>query len=113
MFTKPLDFTRVRSGKEAVGFYIVQFALALIAAGVISTFYGVATGSNAFTTGLKIGSIVAGIWSIVAAFMVLRSHRLTGKVGFVMLAIIAGAVGLFGGALFGLIIPAYLTTRRK
>lgn len=113
MFTKPLDFAKVRTHKEAFGFYVVQFALALIAAGVASTFYGVAVGSNSFMTGIKIGSIVAGAWSIVAAFMVLRGHRLTGRAGLVAAAIASGIVGLFGGALFGLIIPAFLTTRRK
>ncbi len=110
MFSHLSDFGYKRSGLQAVGFYIVYLILTIITAAVGGIFFGMASGSNNFGLGQKIGMIVSILFAMIFSFLILQSKKMLNNYMYIGLAIAAGVLAYLGGGLLGLIIPAYLTT---
>lgn len=118
MFANLTDFSAKRTGKQALGFYLAYLVLGLILGAIFGLLGGIFlargnTDSAAYTAGVQGGMLVAIFYPIVISFLVLRGKKLTGNFSYILLAVLSGILGYFGGALLGLIPAAYLTTRNK
>lgn len=117
MFSKLTDFSQKRTGKQALGFYLAYLVLGIILGAIAGALSGTlfATGgttTEAYTAGFQGGLIVAILYPMVISFLVLRGKKLTNNFGYLLLGVLSGVLGFFGGALLGLIPVAYLTTRK-
>lgn len=118
MFAHLADFSMVRSGKQAFGFYLAYcllgFILGMFTGMVVGMIYPlISTG----TVGIQLAAnrlavVVAAIYSCTLAFLVLREKKLLNNFFYIFLSISALVLALFGGALFGLVPAAYLSTRK-
>ncbi len=112
MFKNLTSFGYQRSITEAVGFYLAYLLLLMIAAGGLAIMLAAAMGqSDNFNFGLIVGNILAIIASSGISFMILKEKKLLSNYGFILLALLAGVLAFFIGALGGLIPAAFLTTR--
>ncbi len=112
MFDRLIDFAMKRTTYQAVGFYLAYFFLAFIiavilgGAGITSNTSGT---RNDIYAGIRLGSWVAAIFCALLTFLVIRHKSLPA----LFYSAVAGAaiLSLVGGALLGMSVPAYLTTR--
>jgi hypothetical protein len=111
MFKHLGDFGYKRSGKEAFGFYLAYLLIILLAAFIIAVTVSLATGGTDYTTGTRIGDIIAIIMTLVLSFTVLQAKGLLGNFGYIVLALVSGILAFLGGGILGLIPVAFLTTR--
>jgi hypothetical protein len=115
MFKHLTDFGHKRNKKEAFGFYLAYLVLFVLIGAVVAAIIGVATNtipksfSDTFTKGEEVGAVIVGLGSAALSIAVLSAKK-ESRYGFVLLALISGMLCLFGGGLFGFIIPAYFTT---
>lgn len=116
MFKKLTDFSYRRNGKEACGFYLA-YLLFIIIFSLIATalFSGISPfySGEGLATGMRLGTTVAITSCLVLSFFIVMQKKLADDFGYILLALLSGLVASFGGGLFGLIIPAFLTTRKK
>jgi hypothetical protein len=113
MFNHLFDFGYQRSTKEALGFYIAYLVLAIVAAMLLGGVAGmIGEGDTAYELGVKIGSIVAVVASVVLSFLIIRAKRLY-SFGMILLGIVSGLLALITGGLGGFIPVAYLSTREN
>lgn len=118
VFNQLTNFGYIRSWKEAVGFYIAYLVLTMLISALISGVAGnlllpaTADFSEGFNLGLRIGPFVAAVVTLVLSFLILSKKRLMSNFGLILLAIVTGILGFWGGGLLGLIPTAYLTTRK-
>ena len=114
MFNNLTDYSRRRTTKEAVGFYIAYFVLILALSLLIGTLAGIVRGNeNSFNFGVQLGTMVATITSLTLSFLILNAKGLVSNYGYILLALLSGVLGYVGGGLLGLLIPAYLSTKGK
>jgi hypothetical protein len=117
MFKHLTDFGYKRNNKEALGFYLVYLVLFVLIGAVVAAIIGIATNTipqnfnDTFTKGEEAGAIIVGLGSAALSITILSAKN-ESRYGFVLLALIGGVLCLFGGGLFGFIIPAYFTTLR-
>ena len=112
MFQNLTNFGYQRSTKEAIGFYLAYLVLLAIVAGVLAGTLAVAMQlSDSFNFGLMVGNIFAVVASSGISFLILNEKNLLNRFEFILLALLAGLLALFIGALGGLIPAAFLTTR--
>jgi hypothetical protein len=105
MFSNLTDFSAQRSTAQAIGFYIAYLLLALVSAFLVGLIIGSIMGKgDDFNYGVKIGVIYATLY-------VLLAKKLSNNFSYLLLLILSGILGYFGGGLLGLIPTAYLTTR--
>ncbi len=110
------DLRRKRSGLSAVGFYVASFIATAILGGIVA---GVAvlfvpgTGSfeQGFAFGVQVGTIVAAISSALLCLLVVWKKKFLPHPGMLALVVCSAALGYLGGALLGMIIPSFLTTK--
>lgn len=117
MFKNLFDFTYRRTVKEAFGFYLAYLLLILISGIILGgTLGGFFTTEDTFEAGydfgLKIGIFFAVIVCLYISISLVVKKKLYTNFGFVLLSLCSGILALFGGALLGLIIPTYFTTRQ-
>jgi len=116
MFKNLTKFGYERSKKEAFGFYLAYLLLFVLIGGVVAAIIGVITGNipKSFTAELtgggEVGAVLVAIGSAALSIAILAAKK-ESRYGFVLLALTSGILSLFGGGLFGFIIPAYFTTR--
>jgi hypothetical protein len=117
MFNNLINLAYRRNKKEALGFYIASLFLFTAIGALIASAYALLTGTNIqnlsgalASRGEQIGAIIIAIGSGVLAIAILSAKK-ESRYGFALLALAGGVLSLFGGALLGFIIPAYLTTR--
>jgi hypothetical protein len=117
MFDHLIDLTYRRNKKEALGFYIASLFLFTAIGALVASGYALLTGANIQNVsgalashGEKIGAIIIAIGSAGLGIAILSAKK-ESRYGFALLALAGGVFSLFGGALLGFIIPAYLTTR--
>ncbi len=111
MFKKLTDYSYVRSTKEAVGFYIAYFFVAVLTgalAGVVSTI--IFPSQDIMTLGVRVGSVIAILIVVLLAIAMLSKKKLTGEYKYILIALLAGLLSVLGGSLLGLIPVAYLST---
>ena len=113
MFKKLFEFGYTRSAVEAIGFYIVWLLLFVCAGGIVGAIIGFVTASTSPETLaliMRSALLLVTVLTAVLGFKLLQKKRLFKS----PLALILSAVGivltLFGGALFGLIPFAFITT---
>jgi hypothetical protein len=117
MFKHLTNFSYPRNKKEAFGFYLAYLVLFVLIGVVVAAIIGVATNtvpkslSDTFTKGEEVGAVIVGLGSAALSIAILSAKK-ESRYGFVLLALISGMLCLFGGGLFGFIIPAYFTTLR-
>jgi hypothetical protein len=115
MFKHLANFSYQRNKKEALGFYLTYLLLFVIIGAIVASIIGIATNtvpknfSDTFTKGEEVGAVIVGLGSAALSIAILSAKK-ESRYGFALLALIGGMLCLFGGGLFGFIIPAYLTT---
>lgn len=115
MFKKLTDFTYVRSGREAFGFYLAYLLFIVILSAVVSGVFvgiGYVYPGQGINTGMRLGTAVAITCSTAISFLIVSQKKLAGNFGYILLSLVAGLLASAGGGLFGLIIPAILTTKK-
>lgn len=117
MFKDLADFSKKRSGKQALGFYMVYFLISLfigaLGGAISSLISGAATPSENFSLGLRVGAVVAILYSLVISSLVVTYRKLYKNILYLVLILVSGVFAVFGGSLLGLIIPALLTSVRE
>jgi hypothetical protein len=115
MFKHLTNFGYQRNKKEALGFYLAYLILFVLIGAIVSAIIGIATNtipqgfSDTLTKGKEIGAAIVGLGSAALSIAIL-SVKKESRYGFVLLALLGGALCLLGGGIFGFIIPAYFTT---
>jgi len=115
MFKKLTDFTYARSGRQAFGFYLAYLLFIIILSAILSSlFAGVnyAYHEQGVLTGMRLGTAVAITCSTALSLLIVSQKKLATDFGYILLSLLAGLLASFGGGLFGLIIPAILTTKK-
>jgi hypothetical protein len=115
MFKHLMDFSHKRSWQEAIGFYLAFFLLGVILGALSGALLGSSLGSSTFHQGISSG-IGIGIWSsivysLAVSCTLLIQRKLYKNFGYVLLALLSGLLAAVGGAILGMIIPAFMTTR--
>jgi len=115
MFKKLSDFTYVRSGKEAIGFYLAYLLLVAIAGAVGAYIFGGlnSPGAGSFQVGINIGTIVAIVCCITITYLIFVQRRSGTTFSAFLFSLLAGFLAMLGGGLLGLILPAIVTTQGK
>src|SRR3989338_1590812 len=111
MFKKITDFSYKGNIIEALGFYLTYLLLTLIAVVICAILIEVITGNSSFLLGTIIGKIIALIFSAVAGCMVLYKKKLVKNMLYIFLVILSAVLSYYAGAIIGLILIAYLTTK--
>lgn len=113
MFKNLTDFAYTRNRKEALGFYLAYFFLSLLigaAVGALSA-TDTTTFEESVEAGLTSGIYVATIYCLIVTCLVLIRKRLYKDFKNILLVALSPLVAIFLGSMFGLIIPAILTTK--
>ncbi len=114
MFNNLFDFSYTRSIKEAIGFYIAFLFLFMLLGGIlggVSTIVFGVSEEEAFDFGVKIGSVLGVVLTLVLAAVVLHAKKLYTHFGYIVLGLLSGVLAIFVGGIGGLIPVTYLTTR--
>lgn len=115
MFSQLTQFSVKRTGKQAFGFYLAWFVLALLLGMAVGLVTGVAapqiTPEAGFSFGLIVGAVVGVIYCVTIGILVARGRGILGEFKTILLIVGTAILAGLGGGLLGLIIPAYLTTR--
>lgn len=106
MFNKLLDFKYKRDSKQAVGFYLSFLLLNLVIGGVFGGLFG-----HDISTGAAYGLWGAIITQAVIGTLLLMNRNRYKNLMYIILVLLSLLLTKFGGALFGLIPLAYLTTK--
>lgn len=113
MLKKLFNYSLERKPLEALVFYIFYFILIVIFGAIVAYVLGLATGQqNDFNFGVKVGSYLAILNSILLTLAVLKSKKMFSDLPYLALLPIVGVLSYFGGAFLGLIPATYLTTRK-
>lgn len=117
MFKEITNFQYIRSGSQAFGFYITYLFIGFIAGGIVgglsTTFTHAQTFQEGFAVGAKVGPIFAVVYVTFICILLAKAKGFQKNMLYIILLLLSVAVSLFGGALLGLIIPAYLTTKQN
>lgn len=110
-------FSYKRSGKEALGFYLAYLLtttiLAGIMGGVVGVFLNPENTDSIYEISASLGAVIALIVSLVISILILKAKKIYKNFGYILLALVGAGLGLVGGGLLGLIVPAFLTTREN
>ena len=114
MFKKLTDFKYHRKTNEAIGFYLAYLLFVIVASGALGAFAGtfMGNGHGAYRQGLRIGTMIAMLTSCGLSFTILHYKKRLNNLGYIILACLSLLLASLGGAVLGLIIPAYFTTRK-
>jgi apolipoprotein N-acyltransferase len=112
MFKNLGDIGMVRTPLQAFGFYIAYFISTVILAMLIGIAVSITTGPGQFTQGVSLGAVVSGVVCSGLSFFILKRKNMLASVSSIAFIFIAAILGLAGGGIIGLAIPAYLTTRK-
>lgn len=114
VFKNLTQFSYKRSATQAVAFYFVYLLGILVAAIIVAVILGIAVNlvdGVPDQMGAGIGTTVAALVSTFLTYMILSRKGILNNLSSFLFLVLALALSLFGGAIFGLIVPAYLTTR--
>lgn len=111
MFKKLTDFSYKRNVAEGIGFYLAYLLLILITAVAFAFLTSVVTGNSSFLLGAIIGKIIALLITMAIGGIVLHKKRLSKNIFFVFLVILSAVLSYYTGAVIGMAVIAYLTTK--
>ena len=103
-----LNLSLKKSIGQAVGLYLFGLLVLLLANFIVGSIAGTLFGAG-FNEGLILGAVVSIAVCPLLAFWILKLKSLLTPLN-IVLALIAGVLALFGGALLGLIPSAYFAT---
>jgi uncharacterized membrane protein YfcA len=111
MFKNLFIFSHVRTRWSALGFYVAWFFMAGIVGGLAGAGAGLLapTTMGAFDSALLAGNVVAFLASVFLAFTIVKEKNITHNT--TLFTVGTAILSALGGAILGLIIPAYLTTK--
>lgn len=118
MFKRLTDFGYRRNKREALGFYLAYLILFVLIGAIVAAMVGVATNTvpkgitGALTESEEVGAAIVGLGSAGISIAILSAKK-ESRYGFVLLALASGVLCLFGGGVFGFIVPACFTTLRS
>lgn len=113
MFGHLTDLKYKRNTKEAIGFYMGYFVYFVLFGMLLGTVLAVILGTEfVLSASYGLGQVLSIVLVISLSVLVLKAKKLLGNFGLLMLLVLAGILSYFGGALLGLIITAYFTTRK-
>lgn len=117
MFANLTNFSYKRTAKEAIVFYLAYLVLGFILGAVAGALGAVilakgGSETEVYSAAAQSGMVVAILYPMVISFLILKGKNLTSNFGYILLAVAAGILGYFGGALLGLIPAAFLTTKK-
>ena len=114
MFKDLLIFEKVRTPKEAIGFYLAFLLLLGLSGGVLAFFAVPQAPSMSFQESIQAGALVGQYFAVISclilSFVVLYKKRKLQSFGLLLVLVLSGFCAIFLGALLGLIPTAYLTT---
>lgn len=110
MFSRPTDLAYRRRPLEAVGFYLIYlFVFLALSASVYFLIFNLVTNDGEFA--FRVSRFVGGLAATVLSMALLQAKNLTRRFSLITIAFLSGIITLFFGGFFGLLIPAYLSTR--
>lgn len=111
MFKHLTQFEFVRNRKQACGFYVAYILLSIAIAAPIGTIAGLLAIGEPFDTGKLAGEIVAIVFCIVLALIVVSEKRLFSSFKGIVVMILSAILLIFVGLFAALLPIAYLTTQ--
>lgn len=111
MFTKLTNFGLKRNFSQALGFYLFSLFSTVILAGLISGLFSLFIQDNNFIIGVRIGMLVTFIMTLMFSYLILKAKKLLNNKLYVIMALLSLIISFYGGAIFSLIIVAWLTTK--
>ena len=108
MFDDLFKFAKVRTRKEALGFYMAYSILTIMLLFIIGVLMALIFGEKIVNEATQIGRAFAVLIPLTLSFEILRQKRLF-KFSTVLIALASGILGVFG-IFVGLVPTAYLTT---
>ena len=113
MFKDLFLLEKVRTKKEAVGFYLAYLLLMALVSGLVATFLGDPTASfdEGFQDGQIVGIYFSSIACLILSLFVLYKKKQLNSFGLILIAVLSGIGAIFLGGLLGLVFVAYLTTK--
>ena len=115
MFGKLLDFTRVRSPHQALGFYLIYVLIIILLSTITGGFFGFIYGnnSNEIEQIAKIsGHAVSMIFCLTLYVLVMARKGFQQKEIYIFLALIVFILALVSGPIGGLAPVSYITTKK-
>jgi hypothetical protein len=116
MFTELTNLARKRSAKEAVGFYLAYLLADLILVGLGGVFGSMLTGSSPyeqqFMLGVGTGVAISIVFCLLLSFLIIFQKKIYWNPRYILAALFGGALSFFGGGLLGMLMPAFLSTRK-
>jgi hypothetical protein len=109
VFRKLTDLSYRRTPLEALGFYLFYLTVFLLLSASAHSLTAYFTADPEFA--FRVSRFVGGLAATVLAMALLLAKGLTKRTGYVLLAFLAGLVTLATGGFFGLLVPAYLSSR--
>ena len=115
MFKELHNFSKVRTRKEAFGFYIAYLLLLVLGCGLLGGIVSLMLPAGAiyqdgFEAGGKAGAVLSTMVTCIFASLIVYRKKLF-SLSYFLLVVLSGFLALLGGALLGLIPVTYLTTR--
>jgi len=110
MFKKLTDYSYQRNWKEAIGFYLSYLLLSFLSVFVLGMIYSLCGGEKTNIPNLAI--LLSVFFCLVFSFVILKQKKMF-KIVYIILVLLSPILALFGGVMLGLLIPAFLTTRKK
>lgn len=111
MFKHLTDFSYKRNWKEAIGFYLAYFVSIVIVAFLGGVLFAIVSSVTAFSSDSRLGTIIAVLFCFAISCLVLVQRKLYKNFGYVILTLVSAILAAFAGAILGMIIPAFMTTR--
>lgn len=119
MFNKLTQFGYVRTNKEAFGFYLawllVLLLLSIVLGSIVSIFLinpESALYQHSYV-GVHIGMLISMIACTALTILIAQRKKVLTQFRSILLILCTAILSFFFGGVFGLIIPAYLTTHSK
>ncbi|EKD62788.1 MAG: hypothetical protein ACD_52C00057G0008 [uncultured bacterium] len=112
MFKNLTNFAYQRNKKEAVAFYLAYLVFIILLG---ATIQGILIRLSLFTLDfwIKIGSLMATSVCLFLCYKIIKSKNLFKSLNYLSLGLLSGLLSLSSWTILGLIIPAFLTTRKK
>ena len=112
MFTNLKDFSKHRTLKEAVGFYLAYLILGMLVGALSALVFAPQGNSDAETiqNATRVGMVIAPLYSAAITILVVVKREQKSAVGFLAIGL-SLVLGYLGGAMLGLLPASYLTTK--
>lgn len=117
MFKNLTDFSYKRNRKEAFGFYFAYVFLAMIIGGVLGALLSTTSDAKTFQEGIDAGlesnvvPVVTILYVTLISVLVFLKRKLHRSFRYIVLIVLNCFFAFLGGAILGLILPAFMTTR--